>query len=87
LINVIFQKTPFEAWCNKKTNVNHVHIFGCIAHVHTPKKVRQKLDSKSYESVLMGFGEHVKGYRVYNKKTQNTFFIHGVIFYEYLVLV
>jgi hypothetical protein len=70
LISVVFQKTPFEAWCDKKPNVNHVHIFGCITHVHTPKKVRQKLDSKSYESVLMGFGEHVKGYKVYN--TQNS---------------
>jgi hypothetical protein len=49
--------------------------------------VRQKLDSKSYECVLMGFGEYVKGYRVYNTKTHKTFFIHGVIFYEYLVLV
>lgn len=35
----------------------------------------------------MGFGEHIKGYRVYNTKTHKTFFIHGVIFYEYLVLV
>jgi hypothetical protein len=45
------------------------------------------LDSKSYECVLMGFGEHTKGYNVYNTKTHKTFFIHGVIFYEYLVLV
>jgi hypothetical protein len=49
--------------------------------------VRQKLDSKSYECVLMGFGEYVKGYGVYNTKTHKTFFIHGFIFYEYLVLV
>ncbi len=47
----------------------------------------RKLDSKSYESVLMGFGGHIKGYKVYNRKTHKTFFIHGVIFYEYLVFV
>ncbi len=35
----------------------------------------------------MGFVEHVKRYRVYNTKTHKTFFIHGVIFYEHLVLV
>ncbi len=35
----------------------------------------------------MGFVEHVKRYRVYNTKTHKTFFIHGVIFYEYLLLV
>jgi transposase InsO family protein len=39
--------TPYEAWYEKKPNVNHFRVFGCVAYVHVVDQKRQKLDPKS----------------------------------------
>ena len=39
--------TPYEAWYEKKPNVNHFKVFGCLAYVHVPDQNRKKLDAKS----------------------------------------
>lgn len=59
-------KTPFEVWHGKKPNVQNLKIFGSTAMVHVPKANRKKWEKKSTEMVLVGFGEDIKGYRVYD---------------------
>nr|GEV46500.1 putative RNA-directed DNA polymerase [Tanacetum cinerariifolium] len=50
-----FQMLPLqEAWSGLKPTVNHFRIWGCLAHVHVPKKKRTKLDNKSCICVLTG---------------------------------
>ena len=34
------EKTPKECWSGNKPNVEYFRIFGCIANVHSPDKVR-----------------------------------------------
>ena len=39
-------KVPQEAWSNKKHNVSHLRVFGCIAYAHVPTENGKKLDNK-----------------------------------------
>ena len=76
------EKTPYEAWHDKKPNVSHVRIFGSDAMVHVPKAKRLKLDKKSEKMILVGFSENIKGYRLYNKETKKVITSRDVIVIE-----
>lgn len=62
-------KTPFELWHNKEASVDSFHIFGSEVYVHVPKQKRHKLDAKANKCIFVGYGENVKGIRVYNPGT------------------
>jgi hypothetical protein len=36
--------TPEEKFMNKKSNVSHLRMFGCITYAHVPNEKRSKLD-------------------------------------------
>lgn len=55
-------QVPEEKWRNKKVDVSHLRIFGCIAYAVTP--IRNKLDSKSKQYVFVGYCESTKGFRL-----------------------
>ena len=40
-------KTPEEAWCGVKPNVQHLNVFGSLCFKHVPGQLRKKLDDKS----------------------------------------
>ena len=58
--------TPQEAWSGVKPSVEHLCVFGCLAHVHVPNVKRGKLDDKSFSYVLLGDSEESKGYRLFD---------------------
>ena len=63
--------TPEQAWTGRKPCVDQFRVFGCVAHVHIPDKLRKKLDNKSMKCVLLGISAESKAYRLYdpiNKK-------------------
>ena len=74
--------TPFEAFTGKKPVVSHLKVFGCTSYAHVPKDERKKLDSRARESVLLGYGTNVKGYRLYDVNRQKVFFSRDVLFDE-----
>lgn len=39
--------TPYEAWSQKKPEVGHIKVFGCLAHVKVPENLVMKLDDRS----------------------------------------
>nr|GEZ49513.1 hypothetical protein [Tanacetum cinerariifolium] len=39
--------TPYERWSGKKPNLEHLRVFGCIAHSKVLRGHQQKLDSRS----------------------------------------
>ena len=67
--------TPHEAWSGSKPNVKHLRVFGCMAYSHIPKDERLKLDSKTNQCILLGYGSTTKGYRLYNIKRERAFHI------------
>lgn len=60
------ERTPYEVWTGNKPNLSHLKIFGSTVMVHVPKEKRRKFDKKSKEMILMGYGETVKGYRIFD---------------------
>ena len=48
-------------------------MFGCEAYAHITKDERRKLDPKSRKSILLGYGEETKGYRLYDTDNRKVF--------------
>ena len=74
--------TPSEAWTGKKPDVAHMRVFGCEAYAHIPKDERRKLDPKARKSILLGYGEETKGYRLYDIEKKKVFHSRDVQFNE-----
>ncbi len=62
LSNYLEGVTLLEVWNGKKPNVCHLKVFGSIALVHKPKKLKSKLDSKTTQGLFMGYKR--KSYKV-----------------------
>lgn len=58
--------TPFEMWYKCKPTVSHYRMFGSLAFVHLNKKVRRKLDPKSFAAIFVGHSYQSKVYRFWN---------------------
>ena len=76
------ETTPHESLYGKKPTVHHLKVFGCVAYSHIPKEERKKLDCKAKRCVFLGYGENVKGYRLYNPTNRKILFSRDVIFNE-----
>ena len=50
-------KTPYELWYGKKSNIDNLKIFGTECFVHIPQEKRKKLDKKSVQCYLVGYHE------------------------------
>lgn len=59
-------QTPYEALRNKKPNVAHLKVFGCICYARTEKAGRKKLDDRSRLLVHLGTEPGSKAYRLFD---------------------
>ena len=62
--------TPYEKWYERKPNVSHLRVFGCIAYAHVPDVQRQKLDKKAKKYRFVGYSQQSKGYRLLEDKSK-----------------
>jgi len=76
--------TPYEAWHGKKPRVNHMRVFGCIAHVKKIGPGVKKLSDRSQRMVFIGYEEGTKGYRLLDPVTRTLHISRDVIFEENL---
>lgn len=74
--------TPYERWYEKKPNVSHLKVFGCIAYAHIPDSRRQKLDKKAEKFRFVGYSMESKGYRLLDDKALNIVVRRDVVFNE-----
>lgn len=58
-------KSPEELWTGQKPGISHLRTFGCLVHVHIPKKNRSKLDKVSWQGIFVGY-HPTNQYRIYN---------------------
>ena len=58
--------TRYECLFNRKPDVAHLRVFGCIAFVHVPSDQRKKLDRKSRKVIFVGYPDGTKGYKLYD---------------------
>ena len=62
------ERTPFELLFNAKPDVSYFKVFDCKDFSHIPKDERSKLDFRSRSTLFMGYGDKIKGYRLYDIK-------------------
>ncbi|KAI3729158.1 hypothetical protein L6452_17809 [Arctium lappa] len=70
IINKRFNKTPYEIINKRIPNINYFHAFGCTCFVLNDKDDLGKFSPKADEGVFIGYSQHAKAYRVYNKWTK-----------------
>nr|XP_051221282.1 uncharacterized mitochondrial protein AtMg00710-like [Lolium perenne] len=49
--------TPYEAWYGRKPSIDHLHTFGCVAHVKTVSSHKSKLANRSTPMIMTGYEE------------------------------
>jgi len=70
MIRSILNKTPYELFKERKPNIVHLRIFGCICYVHNNgKDALGKFDPRSDEAIFLAYSSHSKAYKVFNKRT------------------
>jgi transposase InsO family protein len=47
-------KMPYEAWHGRHPSVQHLRVFGCVAHVKVTRPNLKKLEDRSTRMVLFG---------------------------------
>lgn len=82
LTSSVKKMMPKEAWCGVNPSVEHLRVFGFIAHAHVPDARRTKLKDKSHCCVLLGVIEESKAYRLYNHISKRIRISWDVIFEE-----
>lgn len=75
-------RTPFERWYERKPDVSHLRVFGCVAYAHVPDCSRQKLDKKADKLRFIGYCTNSKGYRLFDEKTRKLIKSRDVTFNE-----
>jgi hypothetical protein len=59
-------KTPYELWKGRPTNVNHFKVFGRKCHIRREDGRMGKFDSCVDKGVLVGYSSTRKAYKCYN---------------------
>lgn len=75
-------KTPYEALKEKKPNVSHIRIFGCIAYAKVEAPHLKKLESQSRMLVQRRTEPGSKSYRLYDPTSRKIIVSGDVIFDE-----
>jgi hypothetical protein len=75
-------KTPYEAWYGKKPVVEHLRVFGCVAHVKSARPFLHKLNDRSTHMVFVGYEPGSKAYMVHDPATRRVHVSRDIVFDE-----
>lgn len=73
--------TPYELWYEKKPDLKHLRVFGCIAYAHVDT-YRRKLDDKAQKLRFLGYANRSRGYRLVDDVTHKVVYSKDVTFNE-----
>ena len=59
-------RTSAEVWSGSKPNLSHLRVFGTKAMAYIHKVNRSKWDAKSCETIMVGYSQTSKAYRLYD---------------------
>jgi hypothetical protein len=57
----VMNKTPYEAWFERKPIVSHLRVFGCVAYTLINSHNRKKLDAKSKNTFSLAIAFNPRG--------------------------
>jgi hypothetical protein len=60
------EKTPYELWKGRPTNVKHFRVFGIKCYIKREEGKMGKIDSRVDKGVLVGYSSTRKAYKCYN---------------------
>ncbi|CAM8961498.1 unnamed protein product [Rhodiola kirilowii] len=72
-------KTPYEVWSGKPANYSLLRVFGCTIYYHVSEG---KLEPRAKKGIFVGFGDGVKGYRIWSSSEKRVILSKSVIFDE-----
>lgn len=75
-------KTPFEILYNRPPPLDHIRVFGCVCYVHNQQHGGDKFESRSKNSLFLGYPFGQKGWRVYDSETEKISVSRDVLFCE-----
>jgi len=75
-------KTPYELWTDSVPGVQHLRMFGCIAHMKVTTPNLKKLDDRSRRTIFVGYEPGSKAYRVYDPVTRRVHVSRDLVFEE-----
>ncbi|KAJ4720887.1 Retrovirus-related Pol polyprotein from transposon TNT 1-94 [Melia azedarach] len=72
-------KTPFEVWSGKSADYSNLRAFGCTVYYHVNEG---KLEPRAKKGVFVGYGDGVKGYRIWSPSEKRVVLSRNVVFDE-----
>ncbi|KAJ4703438.1 Retrovirus-related Pol polyprotein from transposon TNT 1-94 [Melia azedarach] len=72
-------KTPFEVWSGKPADYSNLRAFGCTIYYHVNEG---KLEPRAKKGVFVGYGDGVKGYRIWSPSEKRVILSRNVVFDE-----
>ena len=73
-------QSPFEILYNRKADISHLRVFGCVCFVHSQNA--GKLDHHAEKCIFVGYSSTQKGYKCYSPKSRRLFVSRDVRFDE-----
>lgn len=81
-VEVLNNKTPYEALYKKEPSYNHLKVMGCLAFACNPDYNGDKFNPRGVPYVFMGYPATQKGYKLLNLITKCMFVSRDVSFHE-----
>lgn len=58
------KRSPYEIWKGRIPNLSYLRVWGCLAFYRVPDPKRVKLGERALKSVLVGYADNSKAYRL-----------------------
>lgn len=75
-------QTPYEAWMESKSDIGHIKVFGCVAHMKIPSNKVSKLEDRSLKIINLGKEPGTKAYRLFDPSNNKLYVNRDVVFQE-----
>ena len=72
-------KTPMEMWSGKAADYSNLKAFGCTTYYHVSEG---KLEPRAKKGVFVGYGDGVKGFRIWSPAEKRVIMSRNVVFDE-----
>ncbi|KAJ4704584.1 Retrovirus-related Pol polyprotein from transposon TNT 1-94 [Melia azedarach] len=72
-------KTSFEVWSGKPADYSNLRAFGCTVYYHVNEG---KLEPRAKKGVFVGYGDGVKGYRIWSPSEKRVILSRNIVFDE-----